>query len=89
MSGQHTLKVRLAMRQEGEFWNAYFAPSDTMHNAILVGSLRLTIAKHPQFKKAFMELMQEAIGAAIQDTIGVEPTWPEPQPAPDHERTRE
>jgi hypothetical protein len=37
---------RLAFREEGEYWNAYFAAEHTMDGALLLGSIRLGVARH-------------------------------------------
>jgi hypothetical protein len=80
---------RLALREEGEFWNAYFAPPDTMVGAELLGSLRLSIAKDPKHKAAFMLLMRDAMSDIIEASVGERPHWPvPPRQAPEHERTR-
>jgi hypothetical protein len=81
---------RLALREEGEFWNAYFAMPDTMHDAILLGSIRTQIIRErPRRKAQFMALMREAMTDIIQQVSGERPEWPdaEGEPAPDHERS--
>lgn len=78
---------RLALRLEGDLWNAYYAMPDTMDGAILLGSLRMRLAHDPLLKQAFMALMQEAVSRLLQEKFGERPTWPTgPQPAPEHER---
>lgn len=86
-----TQKVgRLAMRAEGEQWNAYYALPDTMEGAHYLGSIRLAFVANPKRKDAFMALMRECIADMLEETTGVRPTWPDgAQPAPEHERTRE
>ena len=42
---------RLALRAEGEWWNAYYAMPDTMDRAIHLGSIRLSAAERPQSSK--------------------------------------
>jgi hypothetical protein len=78
---------RLALRDEGEFWNAYYAETDTMDGALLLGSLHMRAAQIPARKAQFMELMKEVVADIIQDAVGVRPEWPKPpQAAPEHER---
>jgi len=79
---------RLAMRQEGGNWNAYYAMADSMDGAIFLGSIRLgAVVGHPDRKKAFMNLMRDLVGEIIEDKTGCKPVWPdEPSPAPEHER---
>ena len=83
-----TVKVgRLAMRHEGKFWNAYYAMSDTMEGAILLGSIQIIFACDENRKLAFIALMREAVGDIIEEVTGQRPTWPDGvQPAPEHER---
>jgi len=78
---------RLALRDEGEFWNAYYAETDTMDGALLLGSLHMRAAQIPARKAQFMELMKEVVGDIIQDAVGARPEWPmKARRAPAHER---
>jgi len=68
------MKVRLALRHEGHFWNAYLARVDTMDGAKLIGSIAFGAAmKDPEIKTAFRELMQKVMEGAIIDVTGVVP----------------
>lgn len=84
-----TVKIgRLAFREEGQFWNAYWAREQTsMKDAILLGSIRLHLACHEEVKKSFMKAMKAALGAACKDATGQTPTWSTPRVAPDNERS--
>lgn len=90
MSGDDQIaKVgRLAMRVEGESWNAYYAQSDTMEKAIFLGSVRLgLIVDNKERMKRFMDCMREFGCDLIEEQIGVRPTFPDgPLPAPESER---
>ncbi len=79
---------RLALREEGEFLNAYYALPDTMDGALLLGSIHLKLAmSRPERKAAFMNLMREAVADVIEDLFGTRPDWPDPPAiAPEHER---
>lgn len=79
---------RLALRIEGENWNAYYAMPDTMDGAMQIGSIKMAfVADHPERRRAFMNLMREAVGDLIEKIVGVRPLWPdEPVRAPEHER---
>jgi hypothetical protein len=77
---------RLALRHEGNFWNAYYAMPDTMEGAILLGSIQLRFVMDEARKQLFMALMQEAVTDLIQDTLGQPPTWNSPVTAPPHEK---
>lgn len=79
---------RLAMREEGDNWNAYYAMPHTMDGALLLGSIRMAIAIRPDRKEAFMALMRDAVADIIEERTGVRPTWPDgPRRAPEHERS--
>jgi hypothetical protein len=93
MSGEKTMtepleKIgRLALRHEGGFWNAYYARSDTMTNATLLGSIAMVFVQSEERKNAFMALMREAVSDIIEEELGIRPTWPDPpQAAPESER---
>lgn len=79
---------RLAMRVEGEFWNAYWAPEQTtMQGAVHLGSIRMTLIKDDRaIKDEFLKLMQSSVAAAVRSVIGGVPSWSEPETAPEHER---
>lgn len=79
---------RLALRQEGELWNAYYAMPDTMEGAIFLGSIRITaIGMYPDVKQAFMDAMMLLVGNILSDLHKGGPIkWQEPRPAPESER---
>ena len=78
---------RLAMRHEGNFWNAYYAMPDTMEGAILLGSIQMRFVVDQNRKNRFMGMMKDAVSDIIAESTGVRPLWPEgPQPAPQSER---
>lgn len=77
---------RLALRVEGDNWNAYYALSDTMDGALFLGSLRMGIARIPERKQQFMALMRDAVSDIIEERVGTRPDWGGPTPAPEHER---
>lgn len=81
---------RLAMREEGENWNAYYMLPDSQEGALFLGSVRMAlIVGHPGRKEAFIELMRGAVSDFIEHSRGVRPTWGGLQKAPANERTRE
>lgn len=79
---------RLAFREEGDLWVAYYAKPDTMDGALYLGSVRMAIiTREPKRKEQFIGLMREAVADVLEDRTGVRPKWPEGiQPAPEHER---
>lgn len=81
---------RLAMRQEGQNWNAYYALPDSMQESIFLGSIRMTaVNDNPERKQAFMQMMREIVSDIIEAETGIRPTWGGPTTAPEHERAGE
>jgi hypothetical protein len=79
---------RLSLREEGENWNAYYAPVGTMEGAIFLGSIRMgLVATNAERKKQFMDLMRECLGDVVFEATGVRPVWGGPERAPQHERS--
>lgn len=79
---------RLAMRQEGDNWNAYYALPDTMHEPIFLGSIRMgAVTVNTERKQAFMMMMRDIVSDLIEEKTGIRPTWGGPQTAPEHERS--
>jgi hypothetical protein len=78
---------RLAMRHEGEYWNAYYALPNTMDDPIFLGSIRMgAIVNNPTRKLKFMDIMRDIVSDIIEEETGIRPTWGGPLPAPEHER---
>lgn len=77
---------RLALREEGEIWCAYYAQPDTMVDAIFLGCILLTAVATPERKQAFIDLMRELVGDLIEQKIGKRVTWSDPERAPESER---
>lgn len=79
---------RLAMRHEGQQWNAYYALADTMNGAIFLGSITMAaIAENPARKQAFMNMMRDVVSDILEERLGVRLEWGGPQAAPEHERS--
>lgn len=78
---------RLAFRQEGGRWVAYYAQQGTMDGAVEIGSINLPVVKnHPQLKQRFMDIMRDLVSEIIQVSMGIQPEWKEPIDAPEHEK---
>lgn len=83
---QQTQVGRLALRHEGDLWNAYYALPGTMEGAIFLGSIRMAaVVASPARKQAFMDLMRDVVTDVIQEKTGLRPTWGGPETAPEHE----
>jgi hypothetical protein len=79
---------RLALRTEGNNWNAYWAPrQDSMEGAMFIASVNMQLVSSEKRRKEWRLLVQEMFGDMIEEHVGVRPTWPEPVMAPEHERT--
>lgn len=78
---------RLAYREEGLMWNAYYALPGTMDGALHLGGIKMTLVLREDRKQQFMELMQEAFSDMTEELWGQRATFPDaPQRAPEHER---
>jgi hypothetical protein len=78
---------RLALRQEGGTWRAYFAKTESMLDAIPLGSIRMNLVTGKKDRrKAFMDLMRECVADMIQEQTGTRPEWGGELEAPEHER---
>lgn len=79
---------RLAMRHEGNNWNAYYALPGTMSGAIPLGSIAMRgIIGNAERKQVFMDMMRDMVADIIEEQTGARPTWPKgPQSAPENER---
>ena len=77
---------RIALRQEGNFWNAYYADPDTMDGAHLLASVAMAGVQNPVHKALFMELCRGIVSDLLAEATGVKPEWNEPETAPEHER---
>lgn len=81
------MKVRVALREEGQFWNAYLATADSMNGAKLIGSIMIGAArKNPEIKAAFQALMQQVLADAVEEVTGAPPKKWDVGPAPESER---
>jgi uncharacterized protein YbcI len=78
---------RLAMREEGSLWVAYYALPNTMEGALFLGSIRMEFVRDLDRKAVFIDLMKEAIGDKLRELTGGAPTWEGMRPAPEHERS--
>jgi hypothetical protein len=62
------MKMRIAIRQENGYWNAYFAEPDNMKDAILLGSIVLApIKKSPELREEFLQMMRRTLEIIISD----------------------
>lgn len=79
---------RLAFRIEGKNWVAYFAPTDSMKGAVLLGSVQMNLVHgNGPRKEQFMAFMRDCFGDVCQEIFGTRPEWKELVPAPQHERS--
>lgn len=82
------MMIRLALRREGQFWNAYLAHMDTMENAKLIGSILIGVAEqNPEIKAEFKAVMEKTMAFAIKQVTGRTVAEFEERTAPEHERS--
>lgn len=83
-----TTTMRLALRHESPFWNAYIAESGTMDGAVLIGSIAMAaVINNPDRKEAFMQMMRETMEEVLLDILGMKATGEyDVVKAPAHER---
>ncbi len=81
---------RLALCEEGENWNVYYAMPDTMKGATFLGSIRKNLIEgHHRRRDQFMALMREVVADRVKEVTARTPIWPEPsgRPAPESDRS--
>jgi hypothetical protein len=81
------MEIRLALRHEGDWWNAYLAKADSMEGAKLIGSILIgAVVGNRQRKRAFINLMQDVMADGAERLTGVRPTEFDEHSAPESER---
>lgn len=79
--------LRLAIREEGPFINAYLAQPGTMKDAKLIGSISTGLCKMDrQFFEQFKDTMARATIALTEAATGAAVVFGGERPAPEHER---
>ena len=80
--------LRIALREEGDWWMAYVARPGTMEGALPIASIRMAIVRQSiEHKEAFIELMKDIIEDILTGQGVVIEDWSEPQDAPESERS--
>lgn len=80
------LPCRLALRQEGNLWNAYLAPRYSMEGATLIGSIAMkAVVDNPRRKQAFQQMMTDVLSDLVKEFFGETPEMTTQQ-APEHEK---
>jgi hypothetical protein len=77
---------RLALRQEGADWVAYYALKETMEGAVELGRMKMNAVRNRVVRRLFMDTMREAVTDILHEKTGVRPNWNGETPAPEHER---
>lgn len=66
--------IRLALRHEGEFWNAYCANMGTMEGAFLIGSIAMgAVMNNLPRERAFVSMMSDIVAEGVEAITGVKP----------------
>lgn len=80
--------MRIAIREEGTFLNAYIAQPGSLEKAILLASMRVAVARmDPSILERWKVLLTEMFNATLKDTFGVEAEEFVEQSAPPGERS--
>ena len=74
---------RLAMRAEGENWNAYYARPDTMEGALWIASIRLSLVQDQNRRQRFIDLLTDTLTSLLPGAVE---SWTQQQ-APPSERS--
>lgn len=61
---------RLAMRQEGKIWQAYWADQDTVQGAIPIANILISLVSTEESKQAFIECLTRCLQPKIEDSVG-------------------
>lgn len=81
------IPIRIAIRAEGKWINAYFARQETMSGATKIGSIRRSACDDsPEAFELWKQAMEASISGIIKRQLGVEPAFGL-EPAPEHERS--
>lgn len=78
---------RLAMREEGDWWVAYYALPNTMKDALELARIQMALVQNWQTREIFLSMMRDALRAIIKEQTGHAPTIMEERSAPEHERS--
>jgi len=79
---------RVAVREDGEFVNAYFAKADTLDGAWLVASISKTVLElEPVAWQVFQEFMKCVASTLVEKATGARVVDVIVGPGPAHERS--
>jgi hypothetical protein len=78
---RYELPIRLAIRHEGEYLNAYVAPKGTWHDAVHIGSITINVAESPDILDRWRTLMIDILAQMVLNVTGQRPEFKE-EPAP-------
>jgi hypothetical protein len=79
---------RIAMRQQGDWWIAYFAEQGSMQGAVELARVGMGFVQDKTRRDQFLKFVRDIYADAIEEKLGVRPQFPDaPQPAPEHERS--
>lgn len=78
---------RIAMRQEGDWWVAYWAGLGSMKDAVELARVGMGYVQEPKRRDQFIQFARDIFADAVEEKTGMRPQFPDkPQPAPEHER---
>lgn len=80
---------RLALREEGNYWVAYYAMPDTMDEAIELARIHMgLVISNPERKELFMLMLSDCLNELVEDATGIKPAHNGFKPAPESERCK-
>jgi hypothetical protein len=79
---------KLALRQEGYWWVAYFDQLKSGEDRVEIGRILMGVAQQePAIKAKFIELNQMILEGVLKRIGIAAPFWNDPEPAPENERS--
>lgn len=79
--------ARIAFRQEGDMWVAYFAKNDTMKGAVVMGSIHMKLIGYKDIQEIFMDTMRNAVALVHHEASGRGIEFGKVVPGPESERS--
>lgn len=76
---------RLAFRVEGDFWKVYYTQTNSMDDALFLGSVAMRFVEIEEAREQFMEFMKTQLVHAFDELFDATHEWTE-LPVPAHER---
>jgi hypothetical protein len=77
--GEPDFSGRLAFREQGQWWIAYWARLDTMDGATELARVRMVaIMQDPILRQQFINFCKATFDVVVREALGTTPLWPKP-----------